>query len=200
VLGIVAIGLGILANGQNIASWSPAFACAAAANLPRSCTPLYWRRSTQPAARCGACTAPDLDDRAIVSPPRCRVPRRELRSLDCRLFPLANPGIVSIRWPFILGILRTLSFLPMTRIQINRRRDGARSLTASARRSGSRTDAGKPELFDNARKPSTLGERRLNAKLVRVQAAVAAAAMTSDALTAVRYCFRLAPTYSPLRT
>ncbi len=45
VLGIVAIGLGILANGQNIAFLvALAFAVAAAANLPTILYSLYWRR------------------------------------------------------------------------------------------------------------------------------------------------------------
>ena len=57
VLGILAIGLGILANGQNIAFLvALAFAVAAAANLPTivfSCT----GRGSTPAARYGACMA-----------------------------------------------------------------------------------------------------------------------------------------------
>ncbi|MGH3580872.1 MAG: solute symporter family protein, partial [Mycobacterium sp.] len=45
VLGLVAIGLGILANGQNIAFLvALAFAVAAAANLPTIIYSLYWRR------------------------------------------------------------------------------------------------------------------------------------------------------------
>ena len=45
VLGILAIGLGILANGQNIAFLvALAFAVAAAANLPTILYSLYWRR------------------------------------------------------------------------------------------------------------------------------------------------------------
>ena len=45
VLGIFAIGLGILANGQNVAFLvALAFAVAAAANLPTILYSLYWRR------------------------------------------------------------------------------------------------------------------------------------------------------------
>ena len=45
VLGVLAIGLGILANGQNVAFLvALAFAVAASANLPTILYSLYWRR------------------------------------------------------------------------------------------------------------------------------------------------------------
>ncbi len=45
VLGIAAIGLGILANGQNVAFLvALAFAVAASANLPTIVYSLYWKR------------------------------------------------------------------------------------------------------------------------------------------------------------
>ncbi len=50
VLGVFAIGLGILANGQNVAHSAPRPTCR------RSCTRCTGSGST-PAARCGACTA-----------------------------------------------------------------------------------------------------------------------------------------------
>ena len=57
VLGIFAIVLGILANGQNVAFLvALAFAVAAAANLPTIVYSLYWKRFNT-VVRCGACTA-----------------------------------------------------------------------------------------------------------------------------------------------
>ena len=111
VLGIVSIGLGILANGQNIAFLvALAFAVAAAANLPTILYSLYWRRFNTRGALWsmygGLISTIVL---IVFSPAVSGAKTAMLPSLDFAWFPLANPGIVSIPLAFILGILGTLS-------------------------------------------------------------------------------------------
>jgi len=111
VLGIVAIGLGILANGQNIAFLvALAFAVAAAANLPTILFSLYWRRFNTRGALWsmygGLISTIVL---IVFSPAVSGAKTAMLPSLDFAWFPLANPGIVSIPLAFILGIVGTLS-------------------------------------------------------------------------------------------
>jgi cation/acetate symporter len=111
VLGIVAIGLGILANGQNIAFLvALAFAVAAAANLPTILFSLYWRRFNTRGALWsmygGLISTIVL---IVFSPAVSGAKTAMLPSLDFAWFPLANPGIVSIPLAFILGVVGTLS-------------------------------------------------------------------------------------------
>jgi cation/acetate symporter len=111
VLGIVAIGLGILANGQNIAFLvALAFAVAAAANLPTILYSLYWRRFNTRGALWsmygGLISTIVL---IVFSPAVSGAKTAMLPSLDFAWFPLANPGIVSIPLAFVLGIIGTLS-------------------------------------------------------------------------------------------
>jgi len=111
VLGIFAIGLGILANGQNVAFLvALAFAVAAAANLPTILYSLYWRRFNTRGALWsmygGLLSTIVL---IVFSPAVSGSKTAMLPSADFAWFPLANPGIVSIPLAFILGILGTLS-------------------------------------------------------------------------------------------
>ena len=111
VLGIFAIGLGILANGQNVAFLvALAFAVAAAANLPTILYSLYWRRFNTRGALWsmygGLLSTIVL---IVFSPAASGSKTAMLPSADFAWFPLANPGIVSIPLAFILGILGTLS-------------------------------------------------------------------------------------------
>jgi cation/acetate symporter len=111
VLGVIAIGLGILANGQNIAFLvALAFAVAAAANLPTILYSLYWRRFNTRGALWsmygGLISTIVL---IVFSPAVSGAKTAMLPSLDFAWFPLANPGIVSIPLAFVLGILGTLS-------------------------------------------------------------------------------------------
>ena len=111
VLGMVAIALGIVANGQNVAFLvALAFAIAAAANLPTILFSLYWRRFNTRGALCsmygGLLSTLVL---IIFSPAVSGAKTAMIPSLDFAWFPLANPGIVSIPLAFILGILGTLS-------------------------------------------------------------------------------------------
>jgi cation/acetate symporter len=111
VLGVLAIGLGILANGQNIAFLvALAFAVAAAANLPTIVYSLYWRRFNTRGALWsmygGLISTIVL---IVFSPAVSGSKTAMLSSIDIAYFPLANPGIVSIPLAFILGIVGTLT-------------------------------------------------------------------------------------------
>jgi cation/acetate symporter len=111
VLGIFAIGLGILANGQNVAFLvALAFAIAAAANLPTIVFSLYWARfNTQGALWSmygGLISTLVL---IVFSPAVSGAKTAMIPSLDFTWFPLANPGIVSIPLAFLLGVVGTLT-------------------------------------------------------------------------------------------
>ncbi|OBC11372.1 cation acetate symporter [Mycobacterium sp. 852013-50091_SCH5140682] len=111
VLGVFAIVLGILANGQNIAFLvALAFAVAAAANLPTIVYSLYWRRFNTRGALWsmygGLVSTIVL---IVFSPAVSGTPKAMFPNLDFAWFPLANPGIVSIPLAFLLGIVGTLT-------------------------------------------------------------------------------------------
>ena len=111
VIGILAIGLGILANGQNIAFLvALAFAVAAAANLPTIVYSLYWERFNTRGALWsmygGLISTIVL---IIFSPAVSGAKTAMMPNVDFAWFPLANPGIVSIPLAFILGIVGTLT-------------------------------------------------------------------------------------------
>jgi cation/acetate symporter len=111
VLGVAAIGLGILANGQNVAFLvALAFAVAASANLPTILYSLYWRRFNTRGALWsmygGLISCIVL---IVVSPAVSGFKTSMLPGMDFHLFPLSNPGIVSIPLAFILGIVGTLT-------------------------------------------------------------------------------------------
>ena len=111
VLGVIAIGLGILANGQNIAFLvALAFAVAASANLPTILYSLYWRRFNTRGALWSmyggliSCIVLIIFSPAVSGAKGAMLPK-----VDFHWFPLQNPGIVSIPLAFILGIVGTLT-------------------------------------------------------------------------------------------
>ncbi|MBF6127285.1 solute symporter family protein [Nocardia brasiliensis] len=110
VIGVIAIGLGILANGQNIAFLvALAFAVAAAANLPTILYSLFWRRFNTTGALFsmygGLISTIVL---IVFSPAVSGNKAAMLPGSDFDWFPLSNPGIVSIPLAFVLGIVGTL--------------------------------------------------------------------------------------------
>lgn len=110
VIGVLAIGLGILANGQNIAFLvALAFAVAAAANLPTILYSLFWRRFNTTGALWsmygGLISTIVL---IVFSPAVSGTPTSMITGADFHWFPLSNPGIVSIPLAFLLGIVGTL--------------------------------------------------------------------------------------------
>lgn len=111
VLGVAAIGLGILANGQNVAFLvALAFAVAASANLPTILYSLYWRRFNTRGALWsmygGLISCIVL---IVFSPAVSGTKAAMLPGADFAFFPLSNPGIVSIPLAFALGIVGTLT-------------------------------------------------------------------------------------------
>ncbi|GLE56219.1 cation acetate symporter [Mycobacteroides chelonae] len=111
VLGVIAIGLGILANGQNVAFLvALAFAVAAAANLPTIVYSLYWARFNTRGALWsmygGLISTIVL---IVFSPAVSGAKTAMIPGADFAWFPLANPGIVSIPLAFLLGIIGTLT-------------------------------------------------------------------------------------------
>ncbi|GGL04126.1 solute symporter family protein [Nocardia jinanensis] len=109
VIGILAIALGILANGQNIAFLvALAFAVAASANLPTILYSLFWRRFNTTGALFsmygGLISTVVL---IVFSPAVSGSSTAMLPDLDFDWFPLSNPGIVSIPLAFVLGIVGT---------------------------------------------------------------------------------------------
>ncbi|OKH83860.1 acetate permease [Mycobacterium sp. ST-F2] len=111
VLGVFAIGLGILANGQNVAFLvALAFAVAAAANLPTILYSLYWKRFNTRGALWsmygGLISTIVL---IVFSPAVSGSKTAMIPGADFAFFPLANPGIVSIPLAFLLGIIGTLT-------------------------------------------------------------------------------------------
>jgi cation/acetate symporter len=111
VLGVFAIGLGILAAEQNIAFLvALAFAVAASANLPTILYSLYWPRFNTRGALWsmygGLLSTIVL---IVFSPAVSGAKTAMLPHADFAWFPLANPGIVSIPLAFLLGVIGTLS-------------------------------------------------------------------------------------------
>ncbi|MDP9999903.1 MULTISPECIES: solute symporter family protein [Pseudarthrobacter] len=110
VIGILAILGGILANGQNIAFLvALAFAVAASANLPTIVYSLFWRRFTTQGAvwsMYGGLGSAIL--LIIFSPVVSGGATSMIKDVNFAIFPLNNPGIVSIPLAFLLGWLGTV--------------------------------------------------------------------------------------------
>jgi cation/acetate symporter len=110
VIGVMAILGGILANGQNVAFLvALAFAVAASANLPTIIYSLFWRRFTTQGAVWsmygGLGSAIVL---IIFSPVVSGAATSMIKDVNFAVFPLSNPGIVSIPLAFLLGWLGTV--------------------------------------------------------------------------------------------
>lgn len=112
IIGVVAIVGGIGANGQNVAFLvALAFAVAASANLPTIVYSLFWKRFTTRGALWsmygGLASAIVL---IVFSPVVSGSEASMLKTADINfaIFPLSNPGIVSIPLAFFLGWLGTV--------------------------------------------------------------------------------------------
>ena len=110
VIGLFSIVGGIGAQGQNVAFLvALAFAVAASANLPTILYSLFWRRfNTQGAvwSMYGGLGSAIL--LIALSPVVSGGEKSMIQSADFSLFPLSNPGIVSIPLAFFLGWLGTV--------------------------------------------------------------------------------------------
>jgi cation/acetate symporter len=111
VIGILAILGGIGAQGQNIAFLvALAFAVAASANLPTILYSLFWRRFNTRGAvwsMYGGLGSAIL--LIVISPVFSGSETAMIPGIDIVLWPLNNPGIVSIPLGFILGWLGTIT-------------------------------------------------------------------------------------------
>jgi cation/acetate symporter len=109
IIGLLSIGLGILANGQNIAFLvALAFAVAAAANLPTIVFSLFWKRFNTTGALFsmygGLISTIVL---IVFSPAVSGSTTAMIPGSEFDWFPLSNPGIVSIPLAFALGVIGT---------------------------------------------------------------------------------------------
>jgi cation/acetate symporter len=110
IIGCLSIAGGILATGQNVASLvALAFALAASANLPTILYTLFWRRfnttGTLFSIYGGLASCLIL---IIFSPVLSGASTSIIPGVDFHIFPLSNPGIVSIPLSFLLGVIGTL--------------------------------------------------------------------------------------------
>ncbi|MFI8965280.1 cation acetate symporter [Streptomyces sp. NPDC053493] len=110
-IGAAAIGLGLLARDLNVAFLvGLAFAVAASANLPVLLYSLFWRRFTTRGAVWsvygGLIPAVLL---VVFSPVVSGGPEALFPGADFQLFPLQNPGLVSIPLGFLAGWLGTVT-------------------------------------------------------------------------------------------
>lgn len=100
LLGIIAIGCGILFEGQNIAFMiSMVFAISASANFPLLILSIYWRGLTTRGAICGGLAGLILSIGLIVLGPAIWV---DILGHDQPLFPYAYPAIFSMPAAFFL--------------------------------------------------------------------------------------------------
>ncbi|MEE1819611.1 cation acetate symporter [Streptomyces sp. SP18ES09] len=110
-IGAAAIGLGLLARDLNVAFLvGLAFAVAASANLPVLLYSLFWRKFTTRGAVWsvygGLVPAVLL---VLVSPVVSGSPESLFPGVDFHLFPLQNPGVVSIPLGFLVGWVGTVT-------------------------------------------------------------------------------------------
>ncbi|MHA6616872.1 solute symporter family protein [Pseudonocardia sp. DLS-67] len=109
LVGVVAVLAGIVARNQNVAFLvALAFAVAASANLPTILYSLFWKRFNTMGALCSIYGGLGISVGLIVlSPAVSGRPTAMVPSLDIAVFPLANPGLVSIPASFLLGVIGT---------------------------------------------------------------------------------------------
>ncbi|MDO4919577.1 cation acetate symporter [Kocuria sp.] len=111
VIGLISIAGGIGAQGQNVAFLvALAFAVAASANLPTILYSLYWKRFTTRGAVLSMYGGLLLSVVLIVlSPVMSGAETSMFPDADFALYPLSNPGIVSIPASFLLGYVGSLT-------------------------------------------------------------------------------------------
>jgi cation/acetate symporter len=103
VLGIAAIGLGVAFKGQNVAYMvGLAFAIAASANFPALVLSMFWRRFTTRAAQVSMLVGTTTSLAFIYFSPAIQI---DILKNPTALFPLRNPGLVSIPLSFVVAIV-----------------------------------------------------------------------------------------------
>ncbi len=111
VMGAVAIALGIGFRGQNVAFLvGLAFAVAASANLPTILLSLYWRRFSTAGAVAGILVGLGACLLLVALGPAVLGPKGIWLTGMQPLFPLENPGIVSIPLGFAAAVAASLRY------------------------------------------------------------------------------------------
>ncbi len=106
-LGLLAIILGIIFKGQNVAFMvGLAFAVAASANFPALFMSIFWKKFTTQGAIWSIYTGLFLSVILIILSPTVWV---DILKNAQPIFPLKNPGIVSFFGSFIVGIIVSLA-------------------------------------------------------------------------------------------
>jgi len=110
VIGVLAVGGGIVALGQNVAFLvALAFAVAASANLPTILYSLFWKRFNTTGVLWsmygGLISCVVL---IVLSPAVSGTPKSMFPSVDFAVFPLHNPALISVPLAFLLGYLGTV--------------------------------------------------------------------------------------------
>jgi cation/acetate symporter len=106
MLGVLAIVLGILFQGQNVAFMvGLAFAIAASANFPALVMSMFWRRFTTRGAQASMLVGTVSALVLIYLSPTIQV---GILGRTAAPFPLANPGIVTIPLSFAVGVVVSL--------------------------------------------------------------------------------------------
>ncbi|HXA02016.1 MAG TPA: sodium/solute symporter [Cytophagaceae bacterium] len=106
VLGAIAILLGLLFHGQNVAFMvGLAFAVAASANFPSLLLSILWKNFTTRGATWSIVTGALLSVVLIILSPTVWV---EIFKNPTAIFPLKNPAIISMSAAFIVGIVMSL--------------------------------------------------------------------------------------------
>jgi cation/acetate symporter len=104
--GVLAVVLGILFKGQNVAFMvGLAFAVAASANFPALLLSIVWRRFNTAGAVCSIATGATLSVVLIVLSPTIWV---DLLHNAAPVFPLRNPAIISMPAGFLAGMIASL--------------------------------------------------------------------------------------------
>jgi cation/acetate symporter len=107
ILAIAAIGLGLLFRGQNVAFMvGLAFAIAASANFPALLLSMTWRRFTTFGAFASMLSGTATSLILILLSPTVWV---DLLGNKEAIFPLKNPGIISVPLAFVVGIAVSLA-------------------------------------------------------------------------------------------
>ena len=105
-LGVLAIVLGIVFQGQNVAYMvGLAFAIAASANFPALVLSMFWRRFTTRAAQLSMLIGTVSSLVLIYLSPTIQI---DVLKNDAAWFPLRNPGLISIPLAFATGMLVSL--------------------------------------------------------------------------------------------
>jgi cation/acetate symporter len=105
LLGVASIALGMAFKGQNVAYMvGLAFAIAASANFPALVLSMFWRRFTTRAAQLSMLTGTISSVVLIAVSPTVQV---DILGSEEALFPLKNPGIVTIPLSCVVAIVTT---------------------------------------------------------------------------------------------